>query len=179
MNVRKSLLFASAVAVLGLGGIAALHAAPTDAAGTGSTSLIDRLVQRFNLNKSDVQDVFDEQRQAMETQREQDMKDRLAQLVTDGKLTQAQADAISAKHDELKSFMDSLKDKTPQERRDALKSKMDEVKQWAQDNNIPLQYLHVGGPGPGGFGHGFGGHMGMGMMHHDGDADDAPSGTSN
>lgn len=177
MNVKKSLLMLSAVTVLGLGGIAALHAAPTDAAGN-STNLIDRLVQRFNLNKSDVQEVFDEQRQAMEAQREQEMKDRLAQSVTDGKLTQAQADLITAKHNELKSFMDSLKDKTPQERHDALKTKMDEIKQWAQDNNIPLQYLHLGGPRPRGFGHGFGGHMGMGMMHHDGDADDAPPQTN-
>ena len=82
--------------------------------------------------------------------------------MTDGKITQAQADLITAKHAELKTFMESLKDKTAAERMEAMKTKMDELKQWAEDNDIPLQYLHLGMKGP----HGkFGPRMGMPFRH--------------
>lgn len=158
MKVRKSVVAASAIALLGL---TALHAAPTYAA-SNSTGLIDRLVERFSLNRDEVQTVFNEHRASMTAQHEQAMKDQLAQAVTDGKITQAQADLITAKHSELKTFMESLKDKTMEESREAMKTKMDELKQWAEDNDIPLQYLHVGMKGP----HGkFGGPRGMGFRH--------------
>lgn len=111
---------------------------------SGGTSLVDKIAQKFNLNKSDVQKVFDEDRASHEAERQQKMEERLTQAVKDGKLTQAQADAIKAKLQEMKTFMDSLKDKTEQERRDAMKTKMDELKQWAADNNIPKGYLPMG-----------------------------------
>ena len=51
-----------------------------------------------------------------------------------------------AKEQELKSYMDSIKDKSPQERHKLMKAKLDELKSWAKQNNIPMQYLR---PGPG------------------------------
>jgi len=159
MKAKKSLFAASAIAVLGLGVITTLHTSPTYAA-SNTTNLVDRLVERFSLNRDDVQAVFDEHRSGLMADHEQTMKDRLAQAVTDGKITQAQADLITARHAELKTFMESLKDKTMAERQEAMKTKMDELKKWAEDNDIPLQYLHVGMKGPRGK---FGGHMGMGF----------------
>lgn len=158
MKIKKSLFAISTLAVLGLGAFSAL---PTYAA-SNTTGLIDRLVERFSLNRNDVQAVFDEHRSELGVQHEQAMKDRLTQAVTNEKITQAQSDLITAKHAELKTFMESLKDKTMEERREAMKTKMDELKQWAEDNNIPLQYLHLGMKGP----HGkFGPRMGMPFRH--------------
>ncbi|MBI1833478.1 MAG: hypothetical protein HYR90_01505 [Candidatus Andersenbacteria bacterium] len=158
MKAKKSLFAASAIAVLGL---VVFHASPTYAA-SNTTNLIDRLVERFSLNRDDLQTVFDEHRSDLMTEHEQAMKDRLAQTVTDGKITQAQADLITAKHAELKTFIESLKEKTMEERRDAMKTKMDELKRWAEDNDIPLQYLNLGMKGP----HGkFGPRMGMPFRH--------------
>lgn len=151
MKGAKTLAAASALVILGAGGITAIHANSAQAA-SGPSGLIDRLVARFNLNRNDVQAVLDEEHNAMHAEREQMEKDRLAQAVTDGKLTQAQADLIIAKHEELEKNRESLKDKTPEERRAAMKTQMDDLKKWADDNNIPLQYLHPGmGKGKGGF----------------------------
>lgn len=106
-----------------------------------ATTLVNAIAQKFNLNPADVQQVFDEQRQNAQAQRDEQYASRLDKAVKNEKLTQAQADAIKAKLQELKTFMDGLKDKTPQERTDALKTKMDEVQQWLKDQNIPPQYL--------------------------------------
>lgn len=161
MKIKKSVITASAIAIVGLGTLTALYANSTYAA-PNSSGLIDRLALRFNLNRDDVQVVFGEHRSGLMAQHEQGMKDRLAQAVTDGKITQAQADLITAKRTELKTFMESLEDKTTEEHRDAMKTKMDELKKWAEDNNIPLQYLHLGMKGPQGkFGH----RMGMPFRH--------------
>lgn len=111
---------------------------------TSGTGLVDKIAQKFNLNKSDVQKVFDEDRTAHDAERQQRMEERLTQAVKDGKLTQTQADAITSKMAEMKTYMDSLKDKTEQERHDAMKTKMDELKQWATQNNIPHGYMPMG-----------------------------------
>ncbi len=147
MQTKKIVLAASAITVLGLSSLTALHANRAYAA-PNSSSLIDRLVQRFNLNRDDVQAVMNEHHAEIMEGHEQGMKNRLAQIVKDGKITQAQADLITAKHAELKTFMESMEDKTMEERREAMKTKMDELKKWAQDNNIPSQYLRMGMKGP-------------------------------
>lgn len=125
------------------------------------SNLVTAIAQRFNLNVSDVQQVFDEQRAKMEAQREQTFTDRINQAVTDGKLTQDQADKILAKKAELEAQRTSLEGKTEEERRTAMKGQTDALKQWVIDNNIPQEYLPFlgfgmgrghGGPGGPGFG---------------------------
>lgn len=152
--MKKQLLAVATVATIGIGaGVPLVASADTSSTQSGGTSIVDKIATKFNLNKSDVQKVFDEDRAAHQAEHEQKFKDRLAQLVKDGKISQAQADKIQAKHDEIKTYMESLKDKTPSERHAAMKTKMDELKQWAKDNGIDEQYLMPGHPG------GRGGHM--------------------
>lgn len=124
------------------------------------------IAQKFNLNQADVQKVFDDQRAQMQTQmktRGAEMeKTMLAKAVTDGKLTQAQAELITAKKAELEanaaSFKASLSGKTKAEVQAAMKTQMDSIKSWATTNNIPVQYLRF----LGGYGHGDRGMMGRG-----------------
>ena len=128
-------------------------------------SLIQKLSDKFHLNKSDVQAVFDEQRSEIQAKHEARYEDRLTQAVKDGKLTEAQKTKILAKHKELvakfESTKDSLKDKTPEERRAALDAQRTEVEQWANDNGIDAKWLMpFGGHGRHGFGHGI--HRGLG-----------------
>lgn len=151
--MKKSLLIGGTLATVGVAGIVGLGSASA-ATTTSGTSLVDKIATTFNLSKDDVQKVFDADRAEHQAERTQAMQDRLAQAVKDGKLTQAQADAITAKHAEMQTFMDSLKDKTAEERRTAMDAKRDELQQWAEDNDIPQQYLKFGrGDGPrGGFG---------------------------
>ena len=141
-RLRSVAIAASAVAgalSLGVGAIAA--ATPAATRTDRMNSIVNAIAQKFNLNPTDVQQVFDAEHQKMQAQRQADLKTRLDQAVKDGKITQAQEDLIVAKHQEMKTFMDSMKDKTPAERETAMKSQRDALKKWATDNNIPPQFL--------------------------------------
>ncbi|KKP33020.1 MAG: hypothetical protein A2312_01170 [Candidatus Staskawiczbacteria bacterium RIFOXYB2_FULL_32_9] len=120
--------------------------------GEGRTDVISAIAKKFNLNASDVQKVFDEQRTANQTQNEQKFTDFINKSVTDGKITQDQANKIIAKHAEVKAQRDALQGKTKEEIRSAMKTQGDALKQWATDNNIPMQYLMFGGLGSKGLG---------------------------
>lgn len=135
------------------------------------SNLVAALAQKFNLNQSDVQKVFDEQHAAMETQMKADRtakdKELLAQAVTAGKLTQAQANLITAKKAEIEAgrdaFRASLEGKTKDQIAALMKTQAESLKSWATANNIPGDYLRF----VGGFGHGKMG-RGLGFGEHDG-----------
>lgn len=168
----------AASAIVALGGVAMLNAAarPVKAAETSTgKTLVERIAERFSLDKTQVQEVFDQQRQEMEANRAAEEKTRLDQAVTDGKLTQEQEDKLIAKQKEMQDFLATLKDKTEAERRTAMESKMAELKQWATDNAIPTQYLHAG---PGGRGMRHRGMGGPGMDGPGGAAGTTSSSTS-
>jgi len=97
--------------------------------------------------------VFDADRTEHDAERTAAQKTKLDAAVKAGTITQAQEDALIAKQAEMKTYMDSLKDKTEDERRTAMKTKMDEFKQWLTDNKIPdslSRGFGHGGRGPGG-----------------------------
>lgn len=151
--MKKSLLIglsatAVTIGVVGLAGIASAQTSNT----SGGTSLIDKIATKFNLKKADVQAVFDQDRSDHEAERAAKEKTTLDAAVKAGTITQSQEDQLIAKQQEMKTYMDSLKDKTETDRRTAMKAKMDEFKQWLTDNKIPdslMQSLHMGGPGDG------------------------------
>ena len=99
-------------------------------------------------------------RRKMEAERETQVKADVAQLVTDGKITQAQADKINAKRAELQKEREANKDttKTREEMKTEMDAKKTELEQWAKDNGINTDYLrYVMGGGHGHGGPGFGG----------------------
>lgn len=168
-SVKKSLAVAGVASGIVLAGIAGtgMVSAATDAgsangSGNGVSNLVDKIASKFNLNKADVQAVFDEERAAREAEHQQRMGDRLTQAVKDGKITEDQKAKILAKLKEIKADMDAnrdtMKDETAAERKAAMEAKRAELEKWASDNNISLEYLRMG------MGHhGHGGHGGPGM----------------
>lgn len=94
------------VAGLGVASVATTNST-TGSTATPSTTKPDPNVRptrssaSLTFKKADVQAVFDAQRTKMDAQRETEVKAEVSQLVTDGKLTQAQADAINTKRAEL------------------------------------------------------------------------------
>lgn len=161
---NKSTMVAIAAVAFGLtaASVGAVHAASNTTSTNPMNSLVIAIAQKFNLNTTDVQQVFDDQHTQMEASRQEEFKTRLAQTVTDGKLTQDQADKIIAKFAELDSQRETNKTamdgKTEAERRTAMQEQMTNLQQWATDNNIPMKYLpfgHGGHKGPRG-GMGFG-----------------------
>jgi DNA polymerase III alpha subunit (gram-positive type) len=138
---------------------------------TGETNpmsnLVTAIAQKFNLNQADVQSVFNEHKSQMsaqhqqnqekrETEMKQKFSDELAKAVTSGKLTQAQADLITAKRAELDTQrgqlginkMDSTKTAAEREalrkaQQEQMQTKHEELKKWASDNGIPSEYLNL------------------------------------
>lgn len=65
------------------------------------TSLIQMLSSKFGLQESEVQSVFNQHRDEMQKNMQAKVEARLTQLVTDGKITEAQKQLILTKHVEL------------------------------------------------------------------------------
>lgn len=155
----KKVIIASSIAALGVTGLAggAVFATANNTSGTDPMSgLVSAIATKFNLKKDDVQKVFDEQRTQMETQREQEVKDQVAQLVKDGKLTQAQADKINAKRAELvkerEANRTSEQNLTDAQRKTKMEERKTALDTWLKDNNIDSQYAYLLMGGHGGRG---------------------------
>jgi hypothetical protein len=141
----------AAIALAGLGLIISAgvtYAATSTGKGGPMSNLVNAIAQKFNLNASDVQQVVDEtmatEKTQMEAERQQQFSGKISQAVTNGELTQDQADKITAKQKEVQEFMTSLSGKTEDERNTAIKTETESLKQWATDNNIPEQYIQMG-----------------------------------
>ena len=155
MITKRTLLTTLAIAVVSVtAGFGIDRALATN--GSNST-LVQAIAQKFNLNQSDVQAVFDQHRQDQQTQHQERIKTRLDQAVTAGKITTDQETLILNKFQEIASgraaFMTSLQGMTPTDRKAALETARQDLLDWAKTNTIDPQYLF------GGFG---GERMGMG-----------------
>lgn len=149
-NKRKKIFAAAAIAIgLAAGGIGAANAASNNSPANPMSNLVNAIAQKFNLNTSDVQAVFDQQKAQMDAQMQQAFTDRINAAVTAGKLTQAQADLIIAKQTELKANEATFESMPPAQRQAAMKTQIDSLKVWATANNIPEAYLPLGGRGMG------------------------------
>lgn len=128
------------------------------------SSLVEAIANKFNLNKTDVQKVFDEQRQARHDEMKQERLDKLKEALGDKKITQAQYDYIVAAWDEIDKLMTEAGDPRDMTdaQREAIKNKMDELRNWARDQKIS-KYV-------GGWGEGRGNHHGGHHNHHHGDS---------
>ena len=161
-------MLAAALASLGIASVVGVGTVAAQE--SGSTSLADRIATQFNLNKDEVQKVIDEDRDARHAEMQQRAEERLQEAVDAGKLTAEQKDKIVAKmqelHEKREAQRDEFQSMTRDERRAAIQAQREELEQWAQDNNIPVQYLMFGGRGHGG--------PGMGGMRGDGPGMGAP-----
>lgn len=153
--------------ILGTVGVSALvggnmvSAESSDSASTGTdpmSSLVDKIASKFNLNKTEVQAVVDEQRTTMEAERESKRAEKLQALVDAGTITAAQKTAIEAKikemHTERESEKGSFKDLTDDQRKVKMEEKKTELEAWAKEQGIDLAKLDGvlmgGGHGRGG-----------------------------
>ena len=161
MNIKKSLLVGAAVATIGVGSLSAVGAVSADTNTSASSSnsasttdksssLIDKIAAKFNLKTADVKAVFDEDRTARQAEMKANRAERLAQAVTDGKITQAQADYITKAQAEIEALRGttSPEDETNATRTE-IKTKMDALRDWAETNNVDMMYIMGGHGGPG------------------------------
>ncbi len=141
---KKSVVTAAIVATLGMGafGATTVFAASDSSVGHNPMQkIVTALATKFHLNEKDVQAVFDEQRGAMRENHQENAKDHLAQAVTDGKLTQAQADAITTNMESQKTFFESLKNMSAADRDTAIAENMKTQKAWAEAQGLPKAFM--------------------------------------
>jgi hypothetical protein len=133
-----------------------------------TSSIVQKIAEKFGLNKSDVQAVFDQERSDRKADMESKFEAQLDQNVKDGKITEAQKQLIISKRKELEttrqSQMQNMQGKSPDEMKTAMEAKKSTMESertaledWAKQNGIDVKYLM------GGFGmRGGSGHKGMG-----------------
>ena len=116
------------------------------------SSIVTAISQKFGLNETEVQAVFDAEMQKHRTEMQakfaENFATKLATAVSNGKITQAQSDLIKAKQVEIKAKMDALHTEGVQPtdaQKLEMKTMMDSVKSWADTNNIPMEFLKMGG----------------------------------
>jgi sugar-specific transcriptional regulator TrmB len=111
-------------------------------------SIVNKLVEKFNLNKDEVTGVFDEEQKEHQQKRQADMEERLNKAVTDGVITADQKQVLLNKQQEME-------EKRTREQ--------EEMQNWIEQSGIDFEKLAPyrvgfgGGPGfgkghpPGGF----------------------------
>lgn len=155
------MLSAAAISVLGAGIMTAstAFAQSTTTAQDPMSSLVQKIADKFNLNKDEVQAVFDEAHKERHTQMQADFEKQLSQYVSDGKITEQQKQLILEKRKEMEADREAKKDAfknlSDEERKSQMDQKKTELESWAKQNGIDLKYLMPhGGRGPGMGGHG-------------------------
>jgi len=154
-KLKRTLIIGAGVASVGIAGLAgvATTSALTATDGDSGTSIIDKLVSKFGLNKDEVKAVFDENRNEHMASMKADRAEALKTALSDGKLSQQQYDHIVAVQAEIDKLIESSGTREDQtdEQRSAIKAKFDELRTWFDDQNIDVKDLGIGG-GPGGRG---------------------------
>ncbi len=150
----KKLVIAGVAATIGLAGVGTAAYATTTGANNNNNQSTTR-TERPQLTE--------EQKVAKRAEREQKVKDEIAQLVKDGKLTQDQADKLLAKRAELQKEREANKPTTKpteltEEQKAAKKAerekKQTELKNWLKEQGIDESYIkYLSGRG------GKGGHL--------------------
>lgn len=151
--LRKQILIpALAVVIGGASFLGVSHVSAQNADGFPS-DLVTAIAQKFNLPQDQVQQVFTEHKQKHHAEMEQKMQERLTQLVTDGKLTEAQKQAIITKMAEMKNSFnpETMKDLTPEQRKQQMDQHRKDLDAWAKSQGIDptLFPMRMGGH-PGG-----------------------------
>lgn len=177
MAINKLLVIGGTTLVLGLASVAGagVVSAQSSTAANGSTSIVDKIAQKFNLKSADVQKVFDEDKAAHDAQRQADMKTKLDQAVKDGKITADQETKLIAKLAEMDKTRDANRTAnqalTGTQRKAAMDKERTDFEAWLTANGISKDVLPQGGMhgGPRG---------GMGGSRGDRDGDGLKTATS-
>ncbi|OGC46445.1 hypothetical protein A2V49_02845 [candidate division WWE3 bacterium RBG_19FT_COMBO_34_6] len=123
-------------------------------------SFLQKLIEKFNLNKDVVQNFWgnyrDERQQEIRQTRRQQIIERLTELIRLKKLNETQKNELLTIMEKHQDAMDDLREKTFEERQKIQEEHREELEAWAKNNNLDLDDLNIGffsrkgrGMGPG------------------------------
>lgn len=163
VRVRTLVIAAVALSLLLLVGAYSVNAATTTTT-QQYPPIVEKLIKKFNLDRSEVGKAFEEFHQERQAEHKALFEERLDQAVKDGTITQAQKDAILKKMDEMKTKIEDINNQklTVEERQAAMQKLHTEIRAWAKENGLDKKLHLFGGfmGGRGGFKGGHGGFMG-------------------
>lgn len=157
MLQKKIMLPVIGIAILGSTLFGAQYVSAQGA--SSSSSIVERIAEKFNLKPADVQKVFDEEHETRHAAKQAGFEKNLSQAVAGGKITAAQKDAIVKKFQEMKD-PGAFRNMTDAERQKAIAAKKQEHAEWASEIGVTTEVLqevlgHKAGLGfHGGFGRG-------------------------
>jgi Skp family chaperone for outer membrane proteins len=114
--------------------------------------LVDRLVTRFGLKETEVQEVFNQMHQERQTEMQSKLEDKLNSLVSEGKLSAEAKQKIVEKHKELQAKQtkpDNWREMSREERQLYMQSNHTEMENWAKENGIDISLFEEIGLGRG------------------------------
>lgn len=114
---------------------------------TQYSSIITKIAEKFNLNPSDVQAVFEEHKNIHKADMYARLVEKLDSLVGGGKITSEQKETILKKHEEIENKMLEMRDKSPEERRSEMEALRSELKSWAEEQGIEFPFFMMRGGG--------------------------------
>lgn len=129
-------MLALAILVVGI-----LAASPVSAQNVSSNSLVKKLSQRFNLEESDVQKVFDDYKSERRADNFAFYSEKLDSLVSAGKITQDQKEVLLDKHEEMQDKMASITGLSQEERKNKKIALHEEFRAWAKSEGIDLPLM--------------------------------------
>lgn len=98
-------------------------------------SLIQRLVERFNLNRGEVEEVFEQHREERQNEQRAQREERLNQAVASGKITEDQKNALIAKINEWRAERENIRNLS-EERHEKMREHHEEMRQWMEGNDV-------------------------------------------
>lgn len=159
MISKKIWLPVITVATVGAAAILSLSVAHAQTNASPWSGLAQMIAQKFGLDQTQVQSVVDQyhnqEKQTMMQNMQQREASRLDKLVSDGKITSAQKQAIIDELAALKNKYNpqNLASLTQEQRQAQFKAEQDEITSWAKAQGIDPTYLRPTGYMKGGRGH--------------------------
>ena len=163
MAINKLLLIGGTTMAVALASVAGVGVVSAQSDESASNSIVDKIAQKFNVNKADVQQVFDEDHAAREAEHKAELKTTLDQAVKDGKITADQETKLIAKLDEMHAAREKARTDTAisaADRHAAMEKERTDFEAWLKSNNIPTDLLPQHGKDRGGMGRHMGSHAG-------------------
>jgi hypothetical protein len=148
---KKIFLTGLTVVILGAGILTSTQVF-AQTANDPTSSIVQKIADKFGLNKSDVQAVFDQDRADRKTAMEKKFESQLDQEVKDGKITEEQKQLIISKRKELETTRQSQMQNMQGKSQDEIKAAMEankatieaertSLEDWAKQNGIDIKYL--------------------------------------
>lgn len=143
--MKKQILLPAAVVTIIAGSYFGAQSVSAHGFSNDSSSLVQTLATRFNLDESQVKAVFDEIREQKKAQRQTQLQEKLQKAVESGKLTEEQKVSLIQLHEahraEVQALYDADSEVTPEQRRLLFEKFKNTLNEWAEKEGVSIEAL--------------------------------------